>query len=159
PGDRPPDTEAQFRKEVAAAYAPMGVEPVADFWAAPRPDLNGLRVKLPNRPEIYLIDRGYRRWIPNPATYNNPLRHWNGIIVGINGNAEAGKSRYSPPLCHIDEPICPLFPFVSTAAKHRPFGGLTTSSAHPRRTSYGPGSPKVGSAWRSSAAPCRVMWN
>lgn len=84
PGDRPPEREAQFRNDFEKAFAPMGVEPTADFWAAPRPDLNGLRVKLPNRPEIYLIDRGYRRWIPNPATYNNLFRDWNGVVVDIN---------------------------------------------------------------------------
>ncbi|SNS54933.1 hypothetical protein SAMN04488107_2970 [Geodermatophilus saharensis] len=44
-----------------------------------RPDLNGWRVKMPDRPEIYLVDQGYRRWIPNPATYNNLFRDWNGI--------------------------------------------------------------------------------
>ncbi len=25
------------------------------------------------------MDQGYRRWIPNPATYNNLFRDWNGI--------------------------------------------------------------------------------
>ncbi len=53
---------------------------------SPRPDLNGLRVKLPSAPEIYLIDRGYRRWIPNPATYNNLFRDWNGIVTDIDIN-------------------------------------------------------------------------
>jgi hypothetical protein len=53
--------------------------------ASPRPDLAGLRVKLPNRPEIYLIDPdGYRRWIPNPETYNNLFRDWNGVVTDIN---------------------------------------------------------------------------
>jgi hypothetical protein len=37
----------------------------------PRPELNGLRLKLPNQDPIYLIDRGLRRHIPNPATYHN----------------------------------------------------------------------------------------
>jgi len=50
---------------------------------SPRPDLNGLRVKLPNRPEIYLIDEGYKRHIPNPQTYNNLFRDWSGIVVDI----------------------------------------------------------------------------
>jgi hypothetical protein len=47
----------------------------------PRPDLAGLRVKAPNAAPIYLIDpEGYRRWIPNPATYENLFRDWNGVV-------------------------------------------------------------------------------
>ena len=49
-----------------------------------RPDLNGFRVKSPAAPHIYLIDRGMRRHIPNPPTYENLFRSWNGIIVDIN---------------------------------------------------------------------------
>jgi len=49
-----------------------------------RHDLNGLRVKHPSAPQIYLIDIGCRRWIPNPATYNNLFRDWDGIIVDAN---------------------------------------------------------------------------
>ena len=64
-----------------ADFAPLGVQPVSADWAGPRPDLDGLRVQMPNRPEIYLIDQGYRRWIPDPATYNNLFRDWNGIVV------------------------------------------------------------------------------
>lgn len=45
-----------------------------------RPDLNGLRVQLPGNPAIYLIDQGRKRHIPDPATYNNLFRDWNGII-------------------------------------------------------------------------------
>ena len=53
----------------------------------PRPDLAGLRVKSPNAPQVYLIDPdGYRRWIPNPPTYNNLFRDWNGIITDIDTN-------------------------------------------------------------------------
>lgn len=59
----------------------VGMTPAS--FLAPRPDLNGLRVKLPGRPEIYLIDQGYRRWIPNPATFNNLFRNWNGIVEEI----------------------------------------------------------------------------
>lgn len=49
-----------------------------------RPDLNGLRVKSPAAPHVYLIDRGVRRHIPDPPTYENLFRSWNGIIVDIN---------------------------------------------------------------------------
>jgi hypothetical protein len=61
----------------------MGIAPALFF--SPRPDLSGLRVKSPNQPAIYLIDpEGYRRWIPNPQTYNNLFRGWDGVIVDIN---------------------------------------------------------------------------
>jgi hypothetical protein len=50
----------------------------------PRPDLAGLRVKAPNAAPIYLIDpEGYRRWIPDPTTYDNLFRDWNGVIVAL----------------------------------------------------------------------------
>jgi molybdate-binding protein len=49
-----------------------------------RHDLNGHRVKHPSAPQVYLIDSGRRRWIPNPATYNNLFRDWDGIIVDAN---------------------------------------------------------------------------
>ncbi len=35
----------------------------------PRPDLNGYRLKYPGAPEIYLVDQGYRRRVPDPTTY------------------------------------------------------------------------------------------
>ncbi|WP_419785656.1 hypothetical protein [Pseudodesulfovibrio sp.] len=49
----------------------------------PRPELNGLRLTLPNSAGIYLIDQGLRRWIPNPSTYNNLFKDWNNIITNI----------------------------------------------------------------------------
>ena len=59
----------------------VGLAPQA--FGSPRPDLNGLRVKLPNAPAIYLIDQGYRRWIPDPPTYDNLFRNWDGVVVDI----------------------------------------------------------------------------
>ena len=44
-----------------------------------RPDLNGLRVQEPGHPEIYLIDEGRKRHIPNPATFDRLFRNWDGI--------------------------------------------------------------------------------
>jgi hypothetical protein len=71
--------------EVATIPFALSVGITAVGAAGPRPDLAGLRVKLPNRPEIYLIDPdGYRRWIPNPETYNNLFRDWNGVVTDIN---------------------------------------------------------------------------
>ncbi len=45
-----------------------------------RPDLDGLRVQLPGDTAIYLMDAGRKRHIPDPATYNNLFRDWNGIV-------------------------------------------------------------------------------
>ncbi|MDQ1833128.1 hypothetical protein [Massilia scottii] len=45
-----------------------------------RNDLNGLRMQLPGAPAIYLIDRGVKRHIPDPTTYNNLFRDWSGIV-------------------------------------------------------------------------------
>src|SRR2546423_798713 len=47
---------------------------------AKRPDLAGRRIKDPAGPQVYLIDDdGTKRWIPDPPTYNNLFRDWNGI--------------------------------------------------------------------------------
>ena len=68
----------------------VGAAPAA---VIPRPDLAGLRVKLPTQPQIYLIDPdGYRRWIPNPDTYNNLFRDWNGVVTDIDINEIAEGS-------------------------------------------------------------------
>lgn len=48
-----------------------------------RPDLDGLRLTPPRGGPIYLMDRGVRRHIPNPATYNNLFRDWNGVISDV----------------------------------------------------------------------------
>ncbi|PSJ26899.1 hypothetical protein B7P34_20475 [Streptosporangium nondiastaticum] len=57
------------------------------------PELNGARVKGVNSPAIYLILDGKRRWIPNPATYNNLFRDWNGIqsVVDIGAIDDGGQ--------------------------------------------------------------------
>ena len=68
-----------FKNEAATAKAAAAPADVL----APRPDLNGLRVKLPHRSEIYLILDGCRRWIPSPAAYNRLFRDWNGVVVDI----------------------------------------------------------------------------
>jgi hypothetical protein len=86
PGNKPLVVDAQLLREHALAFAPLGVQPLNHHWGAPRPDLNGLRVQLPGHPEIYLIDAGYRRWIPDAATYNNLFRDWNGVAVDIDLN-------------------------------------------------------------------------
>jgi hypothetical protein len=42
-----------------------------------------MRVKLPNSHAVYVIERGKKRWIPNPRTYNNLFKNWNGIHVSL----------------------------------------------------------------------------
>ncbi len=52
-----------------------------------RPDLAGRRLQGVNDPAVYLVDdNGFRRWIPNPPTYNNLFRDWNGIVEVIDIN-------------------------------------------------------------------------
>jgi hypothetical protein len=81
-GMKPPG--AEFSREMQEALTPIGQQPVAGFLAPPRTDLSGRRVKSPDRPEIYLVDKyGYRRWIPDPLTYNNLFRGWDGILIAI----------------------------------------------------------------------------
>ncbi|MFF4161527.1 hypothetical protein [Streptomyces sp. NPDC001678] len=58
-----------------------------------RPDLNGLRIKAVNSPAIYLVLDGKRHWIPNPATYNNLFRDWNGVVSVLDvGDITAGSA-------------------------------------------------------------------
>jgi hypothetical protein len=64
----------------------------AVHFLRPRPDLAGLRVQSPNTAPIYLIDpEGYRRWIPNPATYDSLFRNWNGVAVDLGTNLIASR--------------------------------------------------------------------
>jgi hypothetical protein len=57
-----------------------------------RPDLAGLRVRSPNSAPIYLIDpEGYRRWIPNPATYDSLFRSWDGVVDDLGTNLIATR--------------------------------------------------------------------
>jgi hypothetical protein len=74
---------ASLEQKTEQFQSKLGIDPKS-LAGAPRPDLNGLRLKMPNQPQVYLIDQGLRRWIPNPATYNNLFRDWSGIIVDIN---------------------------------------------------------------------------
>jgi hypothetical protein len=74
-----PANEIEIKTE--PLLAAIGMAPMA---AIPRPDLSGLRVKLPNQAPIYLVSpEGYRQWIPNPPTYNNLFRDWNGVVIDI----------------------------------------------------------------------------
>jgi hypothetical protein len=59
----------------------LGLE--ARAFAGPRPDLNGLRIVHPGNGAVYLILDGHKSHIPNPPTYNNLFRSWEGIITDI----------------------------------------------------------------------------
>jgi hypothetical protein len=50
---------------------------------APRPEFNGIRVKHPENPTIYLVDQGYKRAIPDALTYNGLFRDWKGIVTDL----------------------------------------------------------------------------
>jgi hypothetical protein len=64
--------------------------------AEPRPDLAGLRIKAANAAPIYLIDpEGYRRWIPDPVTFDNLFRGWDGVIVVLDIASIAARSNIS----------------------------------------------------------------
>ncbi|HEX6369170.1 MAG TPA: hypothetical protein VF006_09570 [Longimicrobium sp.] len=78
--------EATAMAEHAAAGTPGTLPEGLEVGAAsgPRTDLNGLRMQKPGAGEIYLIDRGYKRHIPNPTTYNNLFANWDGIIQYVN---------------------------------------------------------------------------
>jgi len=56
-------------------------EPVSSFEEALVQGPSGERMKSPGNPAVFLIDpEGYKRWIPNAATYNNLFVDWTGII-------------------------------------------------------------------------------
>jgi len=66
---------------------PDGVAVVPEL----RPDLNGLLLRVREGDPLYLIDRGYKRLIPNDATYKNLFKegakssidhNLNGIMTG-----------------------------------------------------------------------------
>ena len=76
-----PDVEAARNatiEKLQASYE-QGQKANRPLTAASFPELNGLRVKIPGQPHIYLVDRGQRRWIPNPETYDRLFRNWEGI--------------------------------------------------------------------------------
>jgi hypothetical protein len=69
----------------------LGVNPAEA--PIPRPDLSGARLKSPTNPDVYLVDpEGYLRLIPDPDTYNNLFRDWNGITESTDLNEIARGS-------------------------------------------------------------------
>ena len=64
----------------------------ASFIGA-RPDLSGLRLTPLAGGPIYLVNpEGYLQWIPNPATYNNLFKDWNGVIKTDTASLPIGSS-------------------------------------------------------------------
>jgi hypothetical protein len=91
------DTIAQALATATPGKLDLGIH-VAATEGGPRPDLDGLRVAIPGDAKVYLImDGGYRRLIPNPPTYNNLFRSWNGIISDIG----VGLIPELPPLSNL----------------------------------------------------------
>lgn len=103
---------------VSIGYFPSSHDSVAGLTevraSGPRPDLNGTRCKFSNRPHIYLIDNGYRRHIPDPTTYNNLFRDWEGVVVdndideipearAIQSGAILAKGHATPQVYLIDQ--------------------------------------------------------
>ena len=71
---------ADLRKlQVPAEPIPLSVG-VSPQVVQPNNDYNGYRVKSDDRPEIYLVLFGLRRWILSPNDYNNLFRDWNGVL-------------------------------------------------------------------------------
>ncbi len=70
------NVEQAAKKALAAAVggATIGVTP------APAPELNGLQLQVPQAPPVYLVVNGFRRWVPNPDTYNNLFKSGATII-------------------------------------------------------------------------------
>jgi hypothetical protein len=46
------------------------VQGAASATAEPRNDLNGLLLQLAGEAAVYLVINGFRRWVPNQATFN-----------------------------------------------------------------------------------------
>jgi hypothetical protein len=46
-----------------------------------RPELNGTRMRDTSTQRIYLIDQGWRRWIPSPTCYENIFANWDNILT------------------------------------------------------------------------------
>jgi hypothetical protein len=49
--------------------------------ASARPDLNGVRVRQAGGTMMFLIDRGLKRHVPDPQTFNNLFKDWSHYDV------------------------------------------------------------------------------
>jgi hypothetical protein len=48
-----------------------------------RPDLDGLRIRMPGDDTVWVIDRGKKRGIPSPAVYNGLFSTWENIHLDL----------------------------------------------------------------------------
>jgi hypothetical protein len=48
-----------------------------------RPDLNGSRLRATGQPTVYVIDKGFKRAVPNVPVYEALFRDWDCIIDDI----------------------------------------------------------------------------
>ena len=48
-----------------------------------RPELNGSRLRAPGQATVYLIDKGFKRAVPNVSVYEALFRDWECIIDDI----------------------------------------------------------------------------
>lgn len=55
------------------------MENTAATQGAPRNDLNGRRIKHPEKGAVYLIDTGFKRLITTPQIYNRLFTEWKSI--------------------------------------------------------------------------------
>src|SRR5262245_56628230 len=62
--------------------------------AVTRPDLNGTRVRARGEATVYLIDKGFRRSVPNIPAYEALFRDWECIVEDI----DAASIRLGDPL-------------------------------------------------------------
>jgi hypothetical protein len=63
-----------------ATPTPTPTPTAASSATAPRPDLAGARIQQSGAPALYLVDvDGTLHHVPDPTTYNNLFRDWNGI--------------------------------------------------------------------------------
>ena len=78
--------EAKAKQFLAAAVGTkqIGVTP------APAPELNGLLLQLPGQPKVYLVLNGFRRWVPDPGTFNSLFVQGARVIqdIGIGAISE-----------------------------------------------------------------------
>jgi hypothetical protein len=48
-----------------------------------RPELNGVRARIQGEDDVYLIDEGRKRLIPDRETYNTLFMDWGGIVQNL----------------------------------------------------------------------------
>ena len=82
-----------------------------------RPDLEGFRLRDPVTGEVDLILDGTRHWIPNPGTYNNLFRDWNGIVNVIDLGAIANGGGLSNGAVLVQTPGQPEVWLVSNGVR------------------------------------------